>query len=195
MDVKDGNGYGPKFHERIPEPGFEEGIGEYQIRTATMADLDAIAEIEKSCFPQAEAASRKCLERRLGVYPEHFWLLLDSGKPVSMVNGMVTEQPDLTDEMYENASLHSKEGKWQMIFGVDTLPEYRGRGCAGRLLRYVIQQAAAQGRKGLVLTCKETLMPYYERFGFEKEGISQSLHGGAVWYQMRLRLKQQEEKG
>ena len=26
----------------------------------------------------------------------------------------------------------------------------------------------------------------YEKFGFMNEGISESVHGGAVWYQMRL---------
>ena len=49
-----------------------------------------------------------------------------------------------------------------------------------------IQQAKAQGRAGLVLTCKERLLPYYARFGFVNEGVSSSAHGGAVWYQMRL---------
>ena len=28
---------------------------------------------------------------------------------------------------------------------------------------------------------------------FEKEGISQSVHGNVVWYQMRLRFDQKEE--
>ena len=99
---------------------------------------------------------------------------------------MVTEEADLTDEMYENAGMHREDGRWQMIFGVDTIPEYRRRGCAGRLLRQVISDAKAQGRAGVVLTCKERLVPYYAGFGFQQEGISGSVHGGAVWYQMRL---------
>ncbi len=44
----------------------------------------------------------------------------------------------------------------------------------------------AQGRKGLVLTCKEALIHYYAKFGFLDEGVSSSQHGGAVWHQMRL---------
>lgn len=157
-----------------------------EIRTAEMRDLDAISEIEKCCFPAAEAASRESLRERLEVYPNHFWLLLEGDKAVSFVNGMVTDSPNLADEMYENASLHREDGKWQMIFGVDTLPGYRCRGCAGKLLRHVIEQAKRQGRAGLVLTCKEKLVPYYAKFGFVQEGISESVHGGAVWYQMRL---------
>lgn len=44
----------------------------------------------------------------------------------------------------------------------------------------------AGGRAGVVLTCKERLIPYYERFGFRNEGLSASTHGGETWYQMRL---------
>ena len=103
-----------------------------------------------------------------------------------MVNGMVTAGPDLRDEMYDNAALHDAQGAWQMIFGVDTAPAYRRRGCAGRLLRHVIAEARRQGRRGLVLTCKDRLVHYYAGFGFVSEGVSQSTHGGVVWYQMRL---------
>ena len=110
------------------------------------------------------------------------------GAVVGFVDGMVTDEKDLKDEMYQNAALHDENGAWQMIFGVNTLPEYRRRGCAGMLLRRVIADAEARGRKGVILTCKEELMPFYSKFGFRSEGFSPSEHGGAVWYQMILEL-------
>lgn len=157
-----------------------------EIRTAAMADLQAISALEAECFPAAEAASRESIRARLAAYPEHFWLLLDGKKLVGFVNGMVTDEPDLRDEMYSNASLHKETGAWQMIFGVDTAPAYRRQGCAGRLLAHVIAEAKRQGRKGLVLTCKDALVHYYAKFGFVSEGVSQSTHGNVQWYQMRL---------
>ena len=57
-----------------------------------------------------------------------------------------------------------------------------------KLIRRAIDDAAVQGRKGLVLTCKEEKIHYYAKFGFVNEGVSSSVHGGAVWYQMRLRF-------
>ena len=92
----------------------------------------------------------------------------------------------LTDEMYENASMHNEKGAWQMIFGVNTIPSYRQHGYAGELIRRAIFDAKAQHRKGLVLTCKDKLIHYYASFGFVDEGISESVHGNVVWHQMRL---------
>ena len=156
------------------------------IRTARISDLDAVAAVEAACFPAAEAATREEFAGRLAYYANHFWLMFEDGKLVSFVDGMVTDQPDLTDEMYADASLHNEAGAWQMIFGVNTLPECRRKGYAEQLLRYAIAEAKAQGRKGLVLTCKDRLVHYYAKLGFVSEGVSDSTHGGVVWYQMRL---------
>lgn len=158
-----------------------------QIRTAVMADLAAVTAVEAACFPAAEAATEREFARRLAVYPNHFWLLEeDDGTLVSFINGMVTDELILRDEMYENAALHREDGAWQMIFGVNTLPRYRRQGCAARVMERVIADARAQGRKGCVLTCKDRLIHYYETFGFQNEGVSSSTHGGVVWYDMRL---------
>ena len=67
-------------------------------------------------------------------------------------------------------------------------PACRRQGYAGQLLQQAIADARAQGRKGLVLTCKEALVHYYAKFGFVNEGVSGSTHGGVVWYQMRLKF-------
>lgn len=160
-----------------------------KIRQATIEDLKTVAAVEARCFPEAEAATEKDFVSRLTVYPNHFWLLYDDERLVSFVNGMVTDEPDLSDEMYERAEMHDEKGKWQMIFGVNTLPEYRRRGYAGLLLKQVIADSKAQGRMGIVLTCKDKLIQYYAKFGFINEGVSKSVHGNVVWYQMRLRLE------
>ena len=156
------------------------------IRTATMEDLKAVAAVEAECFPPAEAATKEAFAKRLEYYGNHFWLMYDGDKLISFVDGFVTDEADLTDEMYEKAELHNEHGAWQMIFGVNTVPSYRKRGCAGELLKRVIADAKAQGRKGLVLTCKDRLVSYYAGFGFIYEGVSESVHGNAVWNQMRL---------
>ena len=157
------------------------------IRTAQMEDIDAITAVETECFPPAEAATREEFAERLKYYKDHFWLMFNEGHLVAFVDGMVSNQKDLTDEMYEKADLHEEQGDWQMIFGVNTIPAYRRCGLAEQLLKRAIADAKAQGRKGLVLTCKDRLVHYYAKFGFTDEGVSEkSTHGNAVWHQMRL---------
>lgn len=159
------------------------------IRTAAMDDLDSIAAVEAECFPTAEAATREEFAGRIQFYGSHFWLLYEGDRLVSFVDGFVTDEEDLTDEMYEKADMHQENGAWQMIFGVNTIPAYRRRGLAGLLLKRAIADAREQGRKGLVLTCKDHLVSYYAGFGFKDEGISdKSTHGNVAWHQMRLRF-------
>ena len=112
--------------------------------------------------------------------------MFDGEKLIAFVDGFVTDEADLTDEMYEKAKMHNEQGAWQMIFGVNTVPAYRRHGYAGELILQAIQDAKKQGRKGLVLTCKDRLVPYYAKFGFVNEGVSDSTHGNVVWNQMRL---------
>lgn len=157
------------------------------IKCAAKEDISAIAAVEAECFPPAEAATEAEFVERVNAYGNHFWLLFDAEKLIAFVDGFVTDEPDLTDEMYENAAMHNETGAWQMIFGVNTLPDHRKHGYAGELLRRAIADAKRQGRKGLVLTCKERLIPYYAKFGFQDEGVSdKSTHGNVVWHQMRL---------
>ena len=156
------------------------------IRNGTIEDLEMVTELEKKCFPEAEAAKRNAFELRLSNYSNTFWVLEIEGKILSMINGMPTDERDLCDQMYENTSLFVPDGEWLMLFGVASDPEYRRNGLASRLMSYVIEETKKQGRTGIVLTCKNELLNFYRRFGFVNEGVSDSSHGGAEWYQMRL---------
>lgn len=159
-----------------------------ELRNASLKDLDAISRLEEACFLPDEAASREKLKARLEVYPNHFWLLERDGRLVSMVNGMVSDEDDLHDEMYENANLHDEEGKWQMMFGVATDPAFRKKGYASILMKEAIKNCREDSRKGIKLTCKEEYLPFYEKLGFKNMGVSGSRHAGQIWYLMELDL-------
>lgn len=158
-----------------------------EIRHATKHDISAISEVEAKCFPPSEAASEKAFTGRIENYGNHFWLMYENDKLIAFVDGFVTDESDLTDKMFADATMHNENGAWQMIFGVNTLPEYRNNGYASELLRRAVDEAREQGRKGVVLTCKDKLLPFYARLGFVDEGVTdKSTHGNAVWHQMRI---------
>lgn len=66
------------------------------------------------------------------------------------------------------------------------MPQYRNKGTAAILLEEFISLAKERGKNGMVLTCKDYLVHYYEKFGFVNEGVSASAHGGAKWNDMIL---------
>lgn len=158
----------------------------YRIRTANADDLDKIAAIEAECFPKEEAADKEQLKARLKSFGKHFYVIEHGDQLIGFINGMVTNQRTISDDLYEDANLHMEDGKWQSVFGLDVIPPFRRKGFASQLLMKVIQTAAEEKRQGVILTCKERLIPFYERFGFHNLGVSQSVHGGAEWYDMIL---------
>lgn len=168
---------------------FSQNKGDFmEIRKATIKDLEKIAAVEAACFNNAEAASVQSIKARLEVFPDCFWLAFEGNRLLGFVDGMKTDESDLLDEMYENASLHSPQGARLMIFGVCTLPSFQGKGIATSVLTSCISDCKEQGLSEIVLTCKDALVGFYRRSGFVDEGVSDSCHGGVIWHQMRLML-------
>ena len=158
------------------------------IRQVMPEDLDAVARVEAVCFPEAEAAARASFAQRIEAFPESFLVAEQEGRIVGFINGCVTDERMIRDEMFEDTAYHKPDGAYQSIFGLDVAPEWQHRGLAGDLMKHLIEDARKRGRKGLILTCKEHLIGFYERFGYRSLGVSQSVHGGAVWYDMILEL-------
>ena len=159
-----------------------------KIRQACIEDLDAITKVEASCFPEAEAATRISLKQRIKTFSESFFVGEIDGKMIGFINGCVINGTVIYDELYENSTIHIPDGNYQTIFGLDVLSEYCNQGIAAQLMNYMIEVAKVAGRKGVILTCKERLIHYYTKFGYINMGISESVHGGAEWYDMVLEI-------
>lgn len=158
------------------------------VRQASLEDLDDVVRIEKICFPRSEAATRESFEGRLKAFPESFFVAELDGKMLGFINGSVIEGEIIRDEFYSDISFHNPAGDYQSVFGLDVLPEYRGKGIAATLMQGMIEAARKAGRKGVTLCCKEKKISYYEKFGFVAIGKSDSQHGNAVWYDVVLPL-------
>lgn len=156
------------------------------IRKAGIEDLDAVTKVEAVCFPEAEAAKREDFEKRIRAFADSFFVAEKDGAIIGFINGCVTDQRTICDEMFEDTSYHDPNGRYQSIFGLDVVPEYQHQGLASRLMEHLIEDARETGKKGLILTCKDRLIGFYERFGYRNLGVSASVHGGAVWYDMIL---------
>ena len=158
------------------------------IRQAEADDVTKVAEIEEKCFPPAEAATLKSFFERFMAFPECFLVAEVDGEVVGHINGCVTSYERLIDALYHNTSLHEPDGPWQTVFGIAVLPEYQGQGIARCLMKHFKEDAKKRGKKGILLTCKDAKIGFYESLGFTYEGVSSSSHGGARWNDMSLKF-------
>lgn len=157
-----------------------------KIRRVSIEDLDAVTEVEASCFPEAEAATKASFKQRIKTFPESFFVAEIEGKIIGFINGCIINETTIYDELFSDATLHIPNGDYQTIFGLDVISDYRNQGIAAQLMNHLIEVSRLAGRKGVILTCKEKLIHYYSKFGFESKGVSKSEHGGAEWYDMIL---------
>lgn len=178
-----------KVAEKSTHLNQDDGKAGYRIRPVAESDLKAVAEIEAACFPVAEAASYPDFVERYQTCRNSFFVAeSEDGQLIGFCNGCVTDSDDLSDDLYHDSSKHDENRAYQMIFGLDTLPSYRGMGVGQALMCHMIESARERGKRAVILTCKEHMIPFYERIGYEFLHKADSNHGGAVWYKMIYKL-------
>lgn len=156
------------------------------IRKAQKEDLERIAAIEEQCFPPGEAADMEKYRWRLANYPDYF-IVGETEKEIAAVICMIPMAAQvITDEIFEMEKVPA--GATAAVLTVMTGKNYRRQGLAEQMLTAAIDVCRSLSMKSMALTCKEHLIHYYAKFGFEKLGVSQSVHGGAVWYDMVKQL-------
>lgn len=159
------------------------------IRKVEMKDLDDISKLENICFNKEEAATKEAFEYRIGAFPESFYVAVnENNEIVGLVNGCVTDNLVISDELFEPGGGHNPVGKNQTVFGLLVDPRFQKKGIAAELMVAIMESAKKAGREKIILTCKENLIQYYEGFGYINNGVSKSTHGGAVWYDMMADL-------
>ncbi|WP_276621916.1 GNAT family N-acetyltransferase [Sharpea azabuensis] len=159
-----------------------------KIEQAKAEDLKDIANIEAICFPQTEACGYEEFVKRYEVFRENFLVARKDDQIVGFINGNETSQRYLPDCFYSDASLHDPKGIYMTVFGIDVLPTNQHQGIASMLMHAYIDLARKKGKEGIILTCKDRLLPFYESFGYKKLQDSLSSHGGAKWNDMFLEI-------
>ena len=161
---------------------------DFTVRAVRQNDLESIAEIEAVCFPAAEAASRDSFKERIAAFPESFLVAEADGKLIGYINGCATDSPVIYDELFYSITHHNQNGENLTVFGLAVIPEFQKQGVAAQLMKHFVQTAKSLGKRKVILTCKERLINYYERFGSVSNGISKSAHGGTQRFDMTLAL-------
>ncbi|MEW8986799.1 MAG: N-acetyltransferase [Bacillus sp. (in: firmicutes)] len=159
-----------------------------KIRTVRRFDLDQLLEIESSGFTIEEAATKEAFEQRITYIADSFFVAEVDGQVVGLINGPVIGTPFITDDLFAEIKENPPSGGHQSVLGLAVHPDFQKRGIASALLNYFEQEASAKRRTTITLTCKENLIHFYEERGYQNHGVSNSEHGGVVWYNMSKTL-------
>ncbi|WP_312095931.1 GNAT family N-acetyltransferase [Niallia sp.] len=159
------------------------------IRNAQHNDLVQLLEIENSGFSPAEAATKDAFINRISTISDSFIIIEENGIVIGYVNGPVTTAPFITDDLFEVSAPNPPKGGNQTILGIAVHPDYQRKGIASLLLKELEKAAINKERFSITLTCKKNLIPFYEKNGYENQGIADSQHAGVQWFNMNKRLK------
>lgn len=158
------------------------------LRHVQSTDLDQLLLIEKESFTEEEAATRQVFIERIRFIPDTFIVAEQNDTVIGYVNGPIIDLPYITDDLFTEIQPNPISGGYQSILGLAVSDQARGRGIAKKLLDKLDDLAVRHDRKAITLTCKKELIPFYEKFGFVNEGVSESQHGGIRWYNLLKRF-------
>lgn len=154
------------------------------IRHVKSEDLPQLLTIENLCFTKEEAASREAFENRVERIPDTFYVAEKNGDLLGFVHGPILDTPYITDDLFVEVKSNPAVGGYQSILGLAVHPLAQKQGLASKLLTYLKTEAKLKHRQMMTLTCKEPLIGFYERHGYNNHGVSNSQHGGEKWYNM-----------
>lgn len=161
-------------------------LEKFEFRDIKPEEAEQAVAIEQICFPPNEACSEQHMKERMRKAPDLFLAAVDkeTGRIAGFLNGIATNEDSFRDEFFTDADLHDPNGKNIMLVGLDVLPEYRGQGLGRELVFQYLRREREKGRNMLVLTCLESKVEMYQKFGFTDNGIANSTWGGEEWHEM-----------
>ncbi|PZO94057.1 GNAT family N-acetyltransferase [Streptococcus halichoeri] len=154
------------------------------IRQATIADWETIVQIEQTNFSPAEATSPEVIRERLERLPETFLVAIIKDQLAGYIEGPIVAEPRLTDDLFHQTPLNPATQGYVAVTSLSIAPDFQQQGVGMALLAAMKDLAVAKKCQGIILTCHDYLIPYYEMNGFVNQGLSDSVHGGAIWYDM-----------
>ena len=151
-------------------------------------DLDACHEIESLCYGE-EGATREKIQSRIEAYPEGFYVLRgEEGRVIGFVNGVCTDDMNISDEGLKDLTNHVSDGKNLVMLSVAIHPTFQKQGYSSILMNKYIEYIKALDKEKILLMCVMDLITYYDNFGFCYMKKSDSKHGGLDWHEMCLDL-------
>lgn len=134
--------------------------GDYTIRTATLADVTQMQEVQSVCFPTLawdELLTKEHFANHLKVFPEGQLVVTDNDKVIASSSTLRINFPKLdhtfmevTDNLWIT-NTHIPDGEWLYQFDIGVLPAYRGLKLSTELYNAQQELVKQMGMQGQVL--------------------------------------------
>ncbi|EHI70108.1 acetyltransferase, GNAT family [Streptococcus ictaluri 707-05] len=131
-----------------------------------------------------DAAKPEVIKERTQLIPDTFLVAELDHCIAGYIEGPVIQNALLQDRLFHKVSKNPKQGGYLAITSLSIASSFQKQGVGTALLAAMKDLVVAQKRQGIILTCHDYLIPYYEMNGFKNQGLSDSQHGGTIWYQM-----------
>lgn len=154
------------------------------IRHVKPEDLAEVVAIEASNFSPQEAATKEVMKERIALIPDTFLVAEIDHQVAGYIEGPVINQSFITDQLFHQTIPNQASGGYLAVTSLSVADDFKGQGLGTALIAALKDLAVAQERWGITLTCHDDLIKYYEMNGFLDYGLSQSTHGGGLWYNM-----------
>ena len=174
----------------IVKDGLYNMAPKFEFRNIREEEIEQAIKIEKICFPPNEDCSENSMRERIAVAADLFFVAVarNTGKIAGFLNGIATDEERFRDEFFTDAGLHQPDGKNIMLVGLDVLPEYRGQGLGREIVHQYLQRERERNRQQVILTCLDSKVNMYKKFGFSDLGMANSTWGGEQWHEMSYDL-------
>ena len=127
------------------------------IRLAKEEDIPSLCRIWKECFPDSEEYIR-CFYKENFNHIKVLAYFID-GAPVSMMH--------LIDSCLKDSDISQRA---LFIYATGTLPEHRGKGYMGELIKTLTKKADKEALALFLKPSSPTTQSYYQSFGFSPDG-------------------------
>ncbi|MGQ7407882.1 GNAT family N-acetyltransferase [Streptococcus suis] len=155
-----------------------------EIRFAQPGDLPGILRLEQENFIPEEQISEPVLAAYAANSSQSSLVMIHEGEVVAYLLACPAEEKLVTDAIFELTNSADLKGRYLHIASLSVDNAYQGQGLGTLLTAALKEVARSRDMEGIALTCKEYLLNYYERNGFEDMGLSQSQFGGGQWFDM-----------
>jgi len=159
-------------------------MADYQIRQASLQDIDAICLVEKSAFPPHRQASSETLVNRMKLFPEGFYVILYKDKIVGFSTALLTDDLRSLEALNPpDNQLHQPQGNTYYLRSVGIMSEHQRKGFGKALIEKQLENARGLNKKRFCFTASEEVEAFYTHLGFKKLTNYESFHGSiqAVW--------------